>query len=197
MISPPDRVTIWQSQLTANDFPPVCAMSGQPAETWHKFRFATAPPWAFLLGAIVVAALSRRASGYLPLTRASLKKLRLVTWTFVGLLPLAVVFWVAAALVAPSDSDPTRSAITGILVLMGFISLIVGLIGVILRARFFGPTGKVMEQQPGYYEPVIELQRVHPNFVAAVRQRQQERAAQYGSPAQLQPQPGPYPYQPG
>ncbi|TMG25324.1 MAG: hypothetical protein E6H95_12090 [Chloroflexi bacterium] len=66
MISPPDRVTIWQSQLTANDFPPVCAMSGQPAETWHKFRFATAPPWAFLLGAIVVAALSRRASGYLP-----------------------------------------------------------------------------------------------------------------------------------
>ena len=121
----------------------------------------------------------------------------IVTWTFVGLLPLAVVFWVAAALVAPSDSDPTRSAITGILVLMGFISLIVGLIGVILRARFYGPTGKVMEQQPGYYEPVIELQRVHPNFVAAVRQRQQERAAQYGSPAQFQPQPGPYPYQPG
>ena len=197
MISPPDRVTIWQSQLTANDFPPVCAMSGQPAETWHRFRFATAPPWAFLLGAIVVAALSRRASGYLPLTRASLKKLRLVTWTFVGLLPLAVVLWGAAIFVSPTDSDPTRSAIAAYLGIFGTLLFGIGLFGLLLARRWYGPTGKVLEQQPGYYEPVIELQRVHPNFVAAVRQRQQVRAAQYGSPAQFQPQPGPYPYQPG
>jgi len=190
-------VTIWQSQLVANDFPPICAMTGQPAETWRKFKFATAPPWAFLLGVIAILALSRRATGYLPLTRDSAKKLSMFTWIFVGLLPLAVLFWVVAAFVAPPNSDPVRSTITLLLVLLGFASFFIGLIGVVVGRRFYGPTGKVLEQQRGYYEPLIELQRVHPNFVAAVRQRQQERAAQYGNPAQYQAQPGQYPLQPG
>ena len=181
----------------ANDFPPVCAMTGQPAETWRRFRFSTAPPWAFLLGVIAMLALSRRATGYLPLTRDSAKKLSIFTWVFVGLLPLALLFWVAAAFVAPPDSDPVRSTITLLLVFFGFGSFIVGLIGGIVGRRLYGPTGKVLEQQPGYYEPLIELRRVHPNFVAAVRQRQQERAAQYGYAAQHQAQPGQYPLQPG
>ena len=54
MDSRPDRVQIWASQLAANDFPPVCAMTGRPAETWRKFRFATPPDWAYALLALVV-----------------------------------------------------------------------------------------------------------------------------------------------
>ena len=54
MINRPDRIQIWASQLAANDFPPVCAMTGRPAETWRKFRFATPPDWAYALLALVV-----------------------------------------------------------------------------------------------------------------------------------------------
>jgi hypothetical protein len=44
-----------------------------------------------------------------------------------------------------------------------------------------GPRGKVMEQQPGYYDKLVELRKVHPNFVAAVNQVHQARATQYVS----------------
>jgi len=179
-------VTIWQSQLAANDFPPICAMCGKPAETWRRFRFSTAPGWAYLLGAIMVYALSRRARGYLPMTRDCVRRLRIVTWGFFSLLPLAFVLWIAAAIVSPSGDDPTRSAITLVLVMLGVVALVVGLVGLAIGRRLYGPAGKVMEQQPGQYEPVIELQRVHPNFAMAVQQTQYARAAQHGQ----------YPYQP-
>src|SRR5437773_10863820 len=47
LVNQADRVLIWSSQLRANDFPPVCAMTGAPAEAWHKFRFVTVPGWAY------------------------------------------------------------------------------------------------------------------------------------------------------
>ena len=162
-------------------------MCGAPAETWRKFRFSTAPPWAYLLGAIVVAAISRRASGYLPMTHACVKRLKLVTWGLFSLIPLAFVLWIAAAFVSPSGNDSTRSAITVMLVILGVAALAIGLVGLATARRLYGPTGKVMEQQPGYYEPVIELRHVHPNFVIAVRQGQQALAGQYGQ----------YPLRPG
>jgi hypothetical protein len=59
----------------------------------------------------------------------------------------------------------------------------------VLARSIYGPTGKVMEQQYGQYEPVVELQRVHPNFVNAVRQMQAARAAQYAPQAQAPLQP--------
>ena len=43
------KVRVWASQLWANDFPPVCAMTGRPAETWKKFKFATPPDWTYAL----------------------------------------------------------------------------------------------------------------------------------------------------
>src|SRR5438445_8690179 len=139
LISPPDRVTIWKSQLTTNAFPPVCAMCGAPAETWRKFRFSTAPPWAYLLGAIVVAAISRRASGYLPMTHACVKRLKLVTWGLFSLIPLAFVLWIAAAFVSPSGNDSTRSAITVLLVILGVAALAIGLVGLATARRLYGP----------------------------------------------------------
>jgi hypothetical protein len=188
LISAPDRVLIWQSQLAANDFPPVCAMTGAPAETWRKFSFSTAPPWAFWVGGLLVAALmSRRASGYLPLTRASVRKLRLFTLTFLGLIPLAVVFWIASG-VTSSLNNPVWSAITFLLFVLGIASMLVSLIGIVIARRSFGPTGKIFEPQPGQYESLIELRNVHPTFVIATRQLQQARAqSAYSARSPLQP----------
>ncbi|TMC91495.1 MAG: hypothetical protein E6J12_05000, partial [Chloroflexi bacterium] len=103
-----DRVQIWASQLAANDFPPVCAMTGRPAETWRKFRFATPPDWAYallalvVLGgigiiayAIVIASISRRASGYLPLTKRSRFLLNLYIWGTAALFPIFLVLLIA------------------------------------------------------------------------------------------------------
>ena len=185
MISPTDRVTVWQSQLAANDFPPVCAMCGQPAETWRKFKFSTAPPWALFLGAIVVMAMSRRASGYLPMTRACVQRIRRVRWLFGGVLLSALGFWFAAIVVGSFlGSDSTWSGIALALFLLGTFAALSGFVGLVVARRVYGPTGKVGEQRYGQYEPVIELQRVHPNFVMAVQQQQQARAAEYASRTQ-------------
>ena len=80
-------------------------MTGAPAEVWRKFRFRTVPGWAYAFLAllvtgigllpifIIMAVVSRRASGHLPLTRASRQKLRLVEWGIISLLPLMIVLW--------------------------------------------------------------------------------------------------------
>ena len=183
---------MWQSQLAANDFPPVCAMCGQPAETWRKFNFSTAPPWAFWVGGVILAtAMARRASGYLPMTRACVQKLRLFRWSFAGVLLLALVCWIAAIAIGSSlGTDPTWNGVATILLLVGVLLFLFGLVAVIVARNMYGPTGKVREQQYGQYEPVIELQRVHPNFAMAVQQMQQARAAQYASQAPSQSQSG-------
>src|SRR5260221_2481988 len=93
MVNRSDRVQIWASQLAANNFPPICAMTGPPAETWHKFRFSTPPPWAYALlvlvvfgglglivGAIVMSAVAQKARGFLPLTRNSSRLVWLAVW---------------------------------------------------------------------------------------------------------------------
>lgn len=183
-------MVIWKSQLVANDFPPVCAMTGAPVEVWHKFNFSTVPRWAWFGGALMATAMARRATGYLPLTRASLKKLRLLTWGSVALLPLSVIFWIAAAIVAPSDGGGVRSGITAVLILLGFVSIIGFFAGMLVVRRRFGPVGIVREQQPGYYDSLIELRHVHPVFMAEVRRLQQARAAQVSGGYQA-------PYAPG
>ena len=84
MSTAPDRVQVWSSQLWRNDFPPICAMTGRPAQTWRRFKFATPPAWSYALlilvclggmgiiaFAAVMALTAQRASGYLPLTRDS------------------------------------------------------------------------------------------------------------------------------
>jgi hypothetical protein len=182
LISYPDRVLVWASQLRANDFPPVCAMTGAPAETWRKFTFRTTPWWTYLFGAIVVLLVSKRASGYLPLTRASAQKLRVVTWVSAGLMLVAIPILIASIAVAANstnDNSPA-AAISGILFLLFLLTVIGGTIGLLVIRNQLGPAGKVMAQQVGQYDALVELRRVHPAFVAAVQQHQRARAAQYG-----------------
>jgi hypothetical protein len=117
--SPTDRVVVWASQLAANDFPPVCAMTGAPAETWRKFRFSTAPAWAYaflillctgvglLIVFLAMYLVSRRASGHLPLTRAASRRVGLASWIPAGALIGGVALLLAAAVVEGASSTTT------------------------------------------------------------------------------------------
>lgn len=110
-------MVVWSSQLAANDFPPVCAMTGVPAETWRKFKFSTAPGWAFLfllllctgVGLLIVFLamylVSRRASGYLPLSRAASRRVALASWIPAGLLVGGFVLLIAAAATTAAGSS--------------------------------------------------------------------------------------------
>src|SRR5947209_12324911 len=96
-------------------------MSGEPAEVWTRVRFVTAPEWACALHLlaftgiglihvlIITAASSRRAKGWLPMTRASRRKVRAVAWTsallFVAGIALGLV-GLAAIVLAPDLNGP-------------------------------------------------------------------------------------------
>lgn len=172
------KVLVWQSQLAANDFPPVCAMTGRQAETWRRFSFSTAPGWSFWVGGLLVAALTaRRAAGYLPLTKSSAQTLRLMTWVAVGLIPLGVVMWIVAAFVQ-------SGTVAFALVVFGIAAILVAVIGLAIVRRAYAPTGKVLEPQPGHWQSLVELNNVHPAFVSAVQHLQHMRAQQASSPPQ-------------
>jgi hypothetical protein len=194
------KVQIWASQLWANDFPPVCAMTGRPAETWKKFKFATPPDWTyallvltclgglgFIAFTIVVAAVSQRAGGFLPLTRSSSRTVTLAFWIPLALLIAWPICWAIALITA---GDPNASAATGGFVWLGIFALFAGMIGRLVVTRFVSPRAKVMEVAPGQMDRIVELRNVHPLFVAAVMQRQHASASRYIAPAQS-------PYLPG
>jgi hypothetical protein len=189
VVARPDRVTVWASQLTANDFPPVCAMTGRPAEVWRKFNFATPPPWVYwllflvclggigvVLYAVVVTLVSQKASGHLPLTKASRNRLRTYIGVVVALLPISIVVFIVGLAVG-SNTDSTSSAISAILVIGGLILFVAFLAGALMRS-LFGPRAKVMEPQLGQLDKLVELRNVHPAFVTAVQQMHAARMAQ-------------------
>jgi hypothetical protein len=196
VINRPDRVQVWASQLAANDFPPVCAMTGAPAQTWRKFRFASPPQWAYalyvlillgviglLIAAAVLAGVSQRASGHLPLTRASSRLVGLAMWVPVGLIVAGLAMWTIVPIAAGfnADSADTNAAgIAGLLLLVGALLLVSGLVGRLVVMPLVTPRAKVTVQ-PGYYDKLVEIRNVHPAFVAAVNQAQQARAAQYAA----------------
>jgi hypothetical protein len=176
-------------------------MTGRPAETWRKFKFATPPDWAyallilicvgglgFIAFAIVMTVIAQRASGYLPLTRSARRTVNLAVWIPVGLLIAAPVAWVIALFVGPS-SGPSANTIGIVLLWLGILFLLAGLVGRLLVTRLVCPRAKVMEAAPGQTDRIVELRNVHPLFVAAVLERQHGRAAQLApsphSPYQL------------
>ena len=150
-------------------------MTGQPAETWKKFTFTKTPPWAFFVGGVLLSsALAERVTGYLPLTRASAQKVNTVRWIFGGLIALGFLLWVVSFVVAAN----TTGAAWGLLFLGGLGLMFAGLIGLVIGRGAMGPRARLFDVQPGQYQRLIQLDNVHPNFVAAVQQHQQARAAQ-------------------
>ena len=140
------------------------------------------------LGAIVMAAVSERATGFLPLTRGSGLQVTLATWLPVGLIvgSFALDFAVAFGAAAHVDSsDPNAGAVAGTLLLVGLLLIVAGFVGRLVVMPLVSPRGKVT-RPPGYYDKLVEIRNVHPAFVTAVNQVHQARAAQ---PAQFPLQP--------
>jgi UPF0716 family protein affecting phage T7 exclusion len=171
-------------------------MTGAPAQTWRKFRFASPPQWAYalyvlillgviglLIAAAVLAGVSQRASGHLPLTRASSRLVGLAMWVPVFLIVAALVLWTIVPIAAGfnfDSADTNAAAIAGLIYLVGAVLLISGLVGRLVVMPLVTPRAKVIVQ-PGYYDKLVEIRNVHPAFVAAVNQAQQARAAQYAA----------------
>ena len=172
-------------------------MTGRPAETWRKFSFTTPPAWSYalliliclgLLGmivaAIVVAAVSIRASGHLPLTRTSRLIANLATWVPTGLIfgSIGLMTAVVAASFANIDSaDPNAGSAAGIAFLLAIFALVLGLIGRLFVAPFLVPRARV-EEVPGTLERIVELRNVSPGFVHAASRMYAERSAQFSIP---------------
>jgi len=116
-------------------------MTGLPAETWRKFRYQTAPAWAYafllllctgvglLIVFLAMYLVSRRASGHLPLTRASSRKVALGAWIPAGLFLFTLVLWVVAIVISSSSSDETTGSLAALVLLFSFIVLIAALVG--------------------------------------------------------------------
>jgi hypothetical protein len=94
-----------------------------------------------------------------------------VTWSVVSLFPLAVVLFLPALVVQ-------SGTLTFALVVLAFAALVVEILGLSVVRRANGPTGEVLEPQPGHFQSLVELNNVHPAFVTAVQQLQQMRAQQ-------------------
>jgi len=175
-------------------------MTGRPAETWRRFKFATPPDWAyallilvcigglgFIALAVVTALVAQRASGFLPLTRSSNRTVALATWAPAALLIGGVVAWFAAGAIGLPTNDPTAGTIAGVLFWVGLFAVAAGMVGRLIVMPLVCPRAKVAELQPYQYDRLVELRNVHPVFVAAVNQMHANWAAQYaaqrGSPS--------------
>jgi hypothetical protein len=177
------RIHIRASQLEANDFPPVCAMTGRSAETWRKLRFYTPPAWFHLLvlsfGTLLCTigialyliawfVWAPKASGYLPLTRGSALRLNAAFWISIALWPLAVVM-IAIGLVVGNTLEPVRSQIGWWILIAGGVTIVPAVASLFVRP-LFGPGARVHKAELGQSDRLVELKRLHPVFVEAVRQ---------------------------
>jgi hypothetical protein len=157
-------VVVWSSQLAANDFPPVCAMTGQPAETWRKFRFSTAPAWwpllllllctgfGLLIVFIALYGVSRRASGHLPLTRASSRRVALAAWLPAGIFGAGVVLVILGFVIFGASSTSTRQ-VTSALVYTTWVA----------------DAGALGGPEPGYKPALSSLTGTHVTQVSAAK----------------------------
>lgn len=126
-------------------------------------------------------ALSPKASGPLPLTRASAARLRFALVGSVMLLPLSVLT-VAAGLVIGNTLEPVRSRI-GVWIDIAGVALAILFVICLYVRPLLGPGAHVHNMRPGETDRRIELKRVHHAFANAVRDRSQAHLASTpGSP---------------
>jgi hypothetical protein len=136
---------------------------------------------------LITAAVSRRAGGWLPLTRSSRRKLRTVFWTFTGLLVggIAAGLWGLGAIVLAPEMQGPQTALGLRLMVVGLTSFIMGALGQVAVRPRVGPQGIVTAQWVRGLGNVVDLRNVHPVFVIAVDRLQHQRAAMYRTGTQF------------
>jgi hypothetical protein len=175
-------VTMWAYDFETSNLPPVCAISGRPAECWERFRVRGTPAKAVapiagataagilvggaagFLAPLIEDAVALRAKGYLPLTRWMRRFVRL--GRVVPGLALAAGLLVAVAGVGIQS---------GVLGGAGFITFLLAIpVGAIVNWRL-EPHGTLRRSNGTL---VLKLSNVHPNFVAAEEQSLREALEQ-------------------
>jgi membrane-bound ClpP family serine protease len=167
------EVTIWASQMRPGGLPAICVKTGEPADAWVKRTYATAPQWTYvllILGVLIVGVLpyivvraivSVRATGQLPFTKATARRLR--TSSAVGLVALlaGIVLFIAGLVVN-----------SGVVTLLG-VALFIGSLVLLILAGTIPPRAEVRKLPQAPNDRVVVLKRVHPNFAQAVLAWQQ------------------------
>jgi hypothetical protein len=109
------------------------------------------------------------------LTLASERKLALVTRIAVALMALAIFIGVLAAILA-SRSDLEASVAALIFTQLAIWVFVCGAVvlqtGLQITYPIFGPKARVMKQESGQVDRLVELRNVHPAFATAVLQMQ-------------------------
>ena len=136
-------------------------MTGEPATGAQGVVVRTAPWWAELFGRLGADLIWPPATGYLPMSRASSRRMKLGLWYWLAFVP------VAFALFLPSvfSPGPWSAAKTGLFA-TGLGAFLVGLIG-LLRERRWRPLGRIVRRN---HEKSVELHHLHAAFVAAARE---------------------------
>lgn len=157
-------VTMWARDFQNSNVPPVCAITGKPAECWQKFGFRSAPrgteipeaglelvagPVAMLFAELVLL----RAKGYLPLTRGMRRVVRVVRFIPAPVLVVGLVFTFSWDMF----HSGTVSAI-------GFAVFVLAMPAGLLAKRRIEPQGSLVRIN-GIL--ILKLTNVHPNFVVA------------------------------
>lgn len=184
MISQPNNVRVWASQFAAGDFPAVCVITGRPAETRRKFRFVTPPPWAYalliltclgglgiVLFAIVFYAVSNRAAGFLPLTRASAQAAAILVWSPLVLF-VAFVLCTGIAIALSGSSDQSTSELAAIFFVFAVLALLGAIVMRMVAVPLALPRGKVQDPPAGYIDRIVEISNLNPAFVTSVHESQ-------------------------
>jgi hypothetical protein len=127
----------------------------------------------FFVTAPLIYLAGRRASGKLPLTQESLRKLGRPMRFGIPMIAVAVLLLVIAAITGFAH-NPLLGVIGLFSLNFGALALVFGVllveVGLQLGRWPFGPGAVVMKPMPGQSDRAVELIRVHPAFVAAVLQ---------------------------
>jgi len=161
-------------------------MSGAPAETWREFRFNTSPPWTVVFVLLICVGIGlflslplaylvgRHANGRLPLTHDSNRTLEAPKWIGGGATAAAALLGIVAAIAFSVQGEPPNLTAGIVAILAFYLALPLLALGVVLLevgfqlGALYGPVAKVMKQEPGQTDRIVELRRVHPLFVSAV-----------------------------
>ena len=165
------RVRVWTDQFEAGQFPPVCALTGEPSETFLKFRFARYSGW-WLLGVWYTAILwiiSDRITGRLPLTNRSRRYVLLLRWVPRALLAGTLGLWILGAELGlgGQSTDPVNMSLWTAFFFVGLLAVVSGLTGALVVKPLACPRGRLRSagRKEGDY---VEISNLHPRFVAAM-----------------------------
>ena len=121
---------------------------------------------------------SPRASGRLPLTKASARSFHTLTTISIIVTVLAIAMWSVALILGYGVRGLEASYASLLLFMVGFLVLVVGLLGLDVSLQMtvplMGPRGRVMNKQPGQHDRLVVLSNLHPAFVEALNRRRQE-----------------------